>query len=485
MEYTITDYINLSWLYWIVVSIYALTILSIIGIILSENRNPVKSLAWVSILLLFPAVGIILYVFFGRSIKNKHMISRRNRRKLKQSFTHNATPTDIENKNLSTESIQQINLTRSLHGSHFYIHNGLKIYTDGKSKFDDLKTDLRKATKYINIQYYIFEGDTIGNEIKNILIKKATEGVTVRVMYDHVGSFQVKNKFFKEMEKAGILTHPFFRVSVPVFATRINWRNHRKICIIDGEIGYIGGMNIADRYLTGGKFSTWRDTHLRVTGPILSALQYSFTVDWNFLKPTLANEDKLTYKPTNFAPENIGMQLLSSGPTSQWNNIALVFLKAISNAKHSILIQTPYFLPTESLLKALQSAALSNVKVSIMIPRNSDSKTLRYASFSYINECLKSGIKFYLYEAGMLHCKSIVIDNEFSTVGSTNFDFRSFEHNFECNLFIYSSDVNSQMRKIFAEDLKHCTSISKKSWRKRPIFQKALESITRLLSPIL
>ncbi len=485
MEYTITDYINLSWLYWIVVSIYALTIFSIIGIILSENRNPVKSLAWVSILLLFPAVGIILYIFFGRSIKNTHMISRRNRRKLKHNFTHHATPTDIENTNLSTESVQQINLTRSLHGSHFYIHNGLKIYTDGKSKFEDLKTDLLNATKYINIQYYIFEGDRIGNEIKNILIKKASEGIKVRVMYDHVGSFQVKNKFFKEMESAGIMTHPFFKVSVPVFATRINWRNHRKICIIDGEIGYIGGMNIADRYLTGGSFPSWRDTHLRVTGPILSALQYSFTVDWNFLKPTLAEEDMKTNKPTEYAPENIGMQLLTSGPTSQWNNIALVFLKAISNAKHSILIQTPYFLPTESLLKALQSAALSNVKVSIMIPRNSDSKTLRYASFSYINECLKSGIRFYLYEAGMLHCKSIVIDNEFSTVGSTNFDFRSFEHNFECNLFIYSTEVNSQMRKIFSEDLKQCTHINKKSWRKRPIYHIALESVTRLLSPIL
>ena len=488
MEYPITDYINPSIIYWIVVTIYSITILSIIAVILSENRNPVKSLAWVTILLLLPAVGLVLYVFFGRSIKNKHMISRRNRRRIKRGIginNNNATTNDFKSEILSPESVQQINLTRSLKGSHYYNRNGIKIYTDGKSKFDNLKNDLKNAKKYIDLQYYIFEADSIGNEIKDILIKKAKEGIKVRVMYDHVGSFQIRNKFFKEMEKAGVMTHPFFKVSAPLFATRINWRNHRKICIIDGEIGYIGGMNIADRYINGGAFPIWRDTHLRISGPIISALQYSFTVDWNFLKHTIDQEDLNTIQPPTPDVDNIGMQLLTSGPTSQWNNIALVFLKAISNAKHSILIQTPYFLPTESLLKALQSAALSNVKVRIMIPRHSDSKTLRYASYSYISECLKSGIKFHFYEAGMLHSKTIIIDDELTSVGSTNFDFRSFEHNFECILFIYSHEINAQMREIFAKDLQHCTTINENLWSKRASTQKALESITRLLSPIL
>ena len=483
MEHTITEILNPSILYWIIATIYSITILSIIIVILSENRNPVKSLAWVTILLLLPAAGLVLYIFFGRNIKNKHMISRRNRRRLKRNNV-NIITSHFKSKTLSTESVQQINLTRSLKGSHYYNHNGIKIYTDGKSKFEDFKNDLKNAKKYINLQYYIFEDDTIGSEIKDILITKAQEGVKVRVMYDHVGSFQVRNKFFKEMDKGGVMTHPFFKVSVPLFATRINWRNHRKICIIDGEIGYIGGMNIADRYISGGIFPIWRDTHIRVTGPIISALQYSFTVDWNFLKPTLAQEDMIASQPSINA-ENIGMQLLTCGPTSQWNNIAMVFLKAISNAKHSILIQTPYFLPTESLLKALQSAALANVKVRIMIPRNSDSKILRFASYSYITECLKAGIKVHLYDAGMLHSKTITIDDEFSSVGSTNFDFRSFEHNFECSLFIYSHKINTQMRNTFNEDLKHCTSLNINTWKKRPILQKALESITRLLSPIL
>lgn len=483
IEYSISDYINLTWLYWIIVTIYSFTILSIITIILSENRNPVKSLAWVTVLLLLPAVGLVLYIFFGRSIKNIHMISRRNRRKLKK--MSNLKNIEFTSSSLSSESIQQIKLTRSLNGSKFYNRNNIKIYTNGTSKFNDLKKDLIEAKEYINIQYYIFNDDKIGTEIKNILIKKAYEGIKVRIIYDHVGSFSTKSKFFKEMKDAGIKAHPFFKVSFPPFGTRINWRNHRKLCIIDGRIGYLGGMNIADRYITGGKFSSWRDTHIKVTGSIISALQYSFTIDWNFMGQALLKEESSSIKIDNNSLENIGMQLLTSGPTDQWSNIALVFLKAISNAKRSILIQTPYFLPTESLLKALQSAALSNVKVRIMIPRHSDSNILRYASYSYINECLKSGIKFYLYDAGMLHCKTIIIDNEFSTIGSTNFDFRSFEHNFECNLFIYSQDVNTKMREIYAEDLKHSTQINRKKWQKRPIGQKILESITRLLSPIL
>ncbi len=483
IDYTIADYINLSWLYWIIMTIYGLTILSTVAIVLSENRNPVKSLAWVTVLLLLPAVGLVLYIFFGRSIKNTHMISRRNRRRLKRRNTIKAI--DFDTPHISPESAQLIKLTRNLNGSKFHINNGIKIYTNGLDKFTDFKADLLEAKEYINIQYYIFEDDKIGTEIKDILIGKSREGIKVRVIYDHVGSFGTKNRFFKEMEKAGIMAHPFFKVSFPPFGTRINWRNHRKLCVIDGKVGYLGGMNIADRYINGGKFATWRDTHARITGPILSALQYSYTIDWNFMGQALIDEQSSAIKIDSSYRSNVGMQFLTSGPTDQWSNIALVFLKAISNAKHSILIQTPYFLPTESLLKALQSAALSNVKVRIMLPRRSDSDILRLASYSYINECMKSGIKFYLYDAGMLHCKTIVIDDEFSTIGSTNFDFRSFEHNFECNLFIYSKEVNAKMREIFADDLKHSTRINRKNWDKRPITQKIAESITRLLSPIL
>ena len=336
MEYSLSDYINLSWLYWIVVTIYSLTILSIITIILSENRNPVKSLAWVTVLLLLPAVGLVIYIFFGRSIKNTHMISRRNRRRLKRHNNLKNINFNFTSTHLSPDSVQQIKLTRSLNGSKYHNLNNIKIYTNGIDKFNDFKADLVNAKEFINIQYYIFEDDKIGTEIKDILILKASEGVKVRIIYDHVGSFGTKTRFFKEMQNAGIMVHPFFKVSFPPFGTRINWRNHRKLCIIDGEIGYIGGMNIADRYIDGGKFSTWRDTHLRVTGTIISALQYSFSVDWNFMGQALLEEESSSIKINENDLRHIGMQYLTSGPTDLWSNIALVFLKAISNAKRSV-----------------------------------------------------------------------------------------------------------------------------------------------------
>ncbi len=462
------------------VTIYIITTLSVICVILSENRNPVKSLAWVTVLWLFPAIGLILYIFFGRNIKNTRMISRRNRRRLQRSEkTNTINYTDI---NLSTESQQQIKLAHSICGAMYYQGNDVEIFTDGKSKFEAFERDLRNAQSFIHIQYYIFEDDETGHRIRDILIERARAGVKVRVIYDHVGSFRVKKRFYKEMQRAGVMVYPFFRVTFPPFATRINWRNHRKVCIIDGKAGYIGGMNIADRYVNGTSFGVWRDTHLRITGQAVRALQYSFAVDWNFMGQPLLDED-IEYSTTSH--NHTGIQMVTSGPTSKWNNIALVYLKAIANAKKSILIQTPYFLPMDSLLKALQGAALSKVDVKIMIPRRSDSSMLTYASFSYIRECLDAGIKIYLYEAGMLHSKTLIIDDEFSSIGSTNFDFRSFEHNFECNVFIYSSEVNSRMREIFARDLKDCSRISPSKWNHRPLVQKAKESIIRLLSPIL
>lgn len=478
---TVQAFLDHPLFYWSLVIIYIFSTISTIVVILSENRNPVKSLAWVTVLILLPLAGLILYFFFGRNIKNTRMISRRNKRRLKKNENFSKIEYAKFLESLSKESLQQIRLAHSLTGAPYYMGNDAKIFTNGKDKFEALEKDLLGAQKYIHLQYYIIEDDKIGRKIRSILIKKATEGVKVKVIYDHIGCIHVRNRFFKEMRAAGIEVYPFFKVTFTPFASRINWRNHRKLCIIDGHIGYIGGMNIADRYIEGVKYGTWRDTHLRITGPAISALQYSFAVDWSFMGQPLIDEN--TTETTN--PGKIGMQMVTSGPTSQWPNIAFIFHKAIANAKKRVYIQTPYFLPTENLLKTLQSAALAKIDVRIMIPRHPDSIIMRHASFSYIEECMKAGIKIYLYETGMLHSKTIIIDDEFCTVGSSNFDFRSFEHNFEGNMLMYSRETNALMTDIFNKDLDDCTRVSTTFWRKRPILDKALESIIRLLSPIL
>ena len=305
----------------------------------------------------------------------------------------------------------------------------------------------------------------------------------VKVIYDHLGNFKVKRKFYRRMREAGVEVYPFFKISLLHLGARINWRNHRKLCLIDGRVGYIGGMNVADRYIDGGKFGVWRDIHLRVTGPILRSFNHSFCYDWNFMGRPIPED--FTPVDAKASDGEIGMQLVTSGPTGQWGNISLMFLKAIGNAKKSIYLQTPYFLPTEGLLRALQAAALSKIDVRVMIPRRSDSAMLRHASFSYIKDCLRAGIKVYLYEPGMLHGKVIIVDDDFVTVGSTNFDFRSFEHNFEANLFVYSKDFNERMTDIFMRDLEESTRVLPYDWEHRPRIDKMKQSVMRLFSPIL
>ena len=472
------EYIHQPWLYATLSATYALSIITVIVVILGENRNPVKSLAWVTILILFPAIGLILYFFFGRNVKNKRMITRRNKRRLRKTTTLPGRQKDP--KGLPGPTRQVVRLANALTGVPYYPDNSVRIFSDGASKFAALKADLLAARQSINLQYYIFENDRIGQEIAEILMAKAREGVKVRVIYDHVGSVHVSSKFFKRMRQAGVEAYPFFKVAFIPLASRVNWRNHRKIVVIDNSIGYIGGMNIADRYIDGGKFPLWRDCHLRITGPAIASLQYSFARDWNFMGRELIGE-----VPEVTAPGSVGLQTVTGGPMSQWNNLAHVFLQAIASARTRVWLQTPYFLPPESLVRVLQNAALAGVDVRVMMPRRSDSSILSLASRSYLTHCMQAGIKFYLFEPGMLHSKVLIIDDDLSSVGSTNFDFRSFEHNFESNVLIYSREVNAELRGIFLADQAKSARVKPDTWKKRPLVQRSLESVLRLLSPIL
>ncbi len=471
-----------AWVTLIILIAYTVTIISMVVVVLSENRNPIRSIAWVLALLFLPVGGLVFYLFFGRSLKGQHIISRRNKRKLMNRI--HLRNVNLDEEPLSAEEKTLVKLARNLCSSAYSSNNEIRIFTIGKDKFEALKHDLRRAKRSIYLQYYIFSDDNLGKEISDLLIDKAREGVKVRVIYDHVGSFSARNRFFKRMNENGVETHPFFKVTFPQLANRINWRNHRKIVVIDDEIGYIGGMNIADRYEKGTtEGMAWRDTHFRLKGEIVTSLVYSFLIDWNFRNP----EKLIDYPPDGecVVHSHVGMQLITSGPMSQYNNIALCFQKAISAATKSIYIQTPYFLPTDGLLHALEAAALANVDVRIMLPRRSDSRMLQYASFSYVTQCLKAGIKVYLYNPGMLHAKAMIVDESLVTAGSTNFDFRSFENNFEANLLIYDRETNRKMRDIFFEDLKKCEKLRYSTWHQRPRLQRTMESLVRLVAPIL
>ena len=462
--------------------VYAVTIIACVVVVLRENRNPIRSIAWVLALVFLPVAGLVFYLFFGRSLKSMRMISRHKKRRLmRATATRNVNLKEVE---LDSDRRQLVILSHSLAKAKFTVNNEIEIFTDGASKFERLKEDLRGARHSILLQYYIFADDRLGNEIADILIEKAREGVAVCVIYDHVGSFSTRSAFFGRMRDAGVDIHPFFRVTFPQLANRINWRNHRKLVIIDRKVGYLGGMNIADRYVYGsGDAPVWRDTHFRLEGDIVESLVLSFAIDWSFMGQPLRQLAETEPRPR--ISNRLGMQLVTTGPVDSWDNLSLCFLKAISMAKKSIYLQTPYFLPTDALQHALEAAALSKVDVRIMIPERCDSRLLRLASFSYVTQCLKAGIKVYLYRKGMLHAKAMVIDEDLVAAGSTNFDFRSLENNFESTLFIYDRDVNRRMREIFFDDIRESRKLTFMQWHSRPLLQRLLESVVRLMAPIL
>ncbi len=472
-----------NWAYYAFYAIFVLTIVFTIIVVILENRNPVKSLAWIVVLVFLPIGGFIFYIFFGQQYRHTRMISRRKQRILQRLGDTNRDITSTQSRQFSVESRQQIDLGYKLGGTRLLSGNHVEIFTDGENKFDALIEEMRKASEFIHLQYYIFADDQLGNTLKSTLIEKVKQGVQVRILYDEVGCWRVKSRFFKEMKQAGIEIYPFYKVTLPQLANKFNYRNHRKIAIIDGKVGFIGGMNIADRYRDGLKWGNWRDTHARIKGSAVHGLQTAFSIDWSFTTRQFLSDTM--YYPTSSNEGDTDIQILTSGPLGEWKEIALSFQKAISNARKCIYIQTPYFLPTDSILKVLQIAALSKVDVRIMIPARGDNRILQLASQSYIKDVLIAGVKVYMYDSGFLHAKTIVIDDEYSSIGSTNFDFRSFDHNFEINAFMYSRETATRMKKIFETDMQQCHRITLTLWRRRPLMTRVLESFMRLMSPVL
>ncbi len=470
--------------FYVLAALYALTIISIITVIISENRNPVKSLGWVTVLLVVPILGLLLYLVFGRSLKGRRLIPAEAEVKLKGYSM--PEPMDVSQLPISESSRQMVQLVNTLGDPHFLVGNQVRMFTEGADMLASLKADLQAAKRYINLEFYIFMSDDTGQEIANVLIERAKAGVQVNVIYDHVGSWNMTTKFYRRLRQGGVEAYPFLKITISQLANRLNWRNHRKLVVVDGRVAYIGGMNIADRYVTGERGQQpWRDTHLRIVGPIEKGLRLWFAIDWNFMRrQLLVQPDAPSY---NLPPDGgMGMQVVGSGPTARWNGMSMVFLRAIAVARSCIWIQTPYFLPADAHLKALIAAAMSGVDVRIMIPQRPDSTVMRYSSFSYVKECLQAGIKVYLYQQRMLHAKCVIVDDEFVTTGSTNFDFRSFEHNFECNVLVYDKSFNAQMKQVFLADIQAgCLRPSLEQWKRRPKRQRAAESLSRLLGPVL
>ena len=475
-----------------VITIVTLNIFFAIALIFLERRDATSTWSWLLVLFFIPVFGFIIYLLFGRRLRQKHLFRWEGRKRIgiEQLIDYQIQAIEDEKFvfHLDDTEFYKDMIYLHLRNNHAVLtqDNAVEVFNDGRAKFDALIADLEKAKDHIHFQYYIIRLDRLGNEILDVLIKKAKQGVIVRVLFDDIASRGLYKYHFKELIAHGGEVESFFPSVFPLINPRLNYRNHRKIVVIDGRIGYIGGFNVGDEYLGHNKkFGYWRDTHLRIEGSALHPLQTRFILDWNQASTNHDIEYADRYFPAIPRKGSVGMQIVSSGPDSQWEQIKDGYLKMITLAKKYIYIQTPYFIPDISFLDALRIACLSGVDVRIMIPNKPDHLFVYWATYSNVGYLLKAGAKVYIYENGFLHSKQIVVDDELSTVGTANIDVRSFKLNFEVNAFIYDREKSHELAELFEQDMRLSTELTLEMYRARSRTIKIKESISRLLSPIL
>lgn len=473
-----------TYLHWIFYLAYFLTVAATVITVIMENRQPAKTMAWVLVLSFVPVAGIVLYFFFGQNTRRMRFISQRSLDQLsKRSMLEFVAQRNLRLPDRHERLIRQFaNQSQALP----FKDNDTDIFTDGHSLFLALLRDIGRATHHIHLDFYIFEDDALGRLVADALIDKAHEGVEVRLIYDDVGCWRVPDRFFDRMRQGGVDVRPFMPVRFPAFTSKVNYRNHRKLCVIDGQTAYIGGMNVALRYVKGNGQQPWRDTHLRVRGSAVYAVQCAFLVDWYFVARTLIADHRYYPTPILPLPNDSIAQVVTSSPVAKWPDIMQGYVRIIAEARRYVYIETPYFLPTEPVLLALRTAALAGVDVRVMIPQRSDSRWLAWASTSFVVEMADTGVRFYLYKEGFNHSKLLVSDDSLSTCGSTNIDFRSFENNFEANIFFYDEQMAERMKAVFCNDLAQSIPLTDTSAiHRRPFLRKLWVSLVRLMAPIL
>lgn len=470
--------------HWLILIIYVWMVLATILTVLLDNRQPAKTMAWLLVLVFVPVVGIVFYIFFGQNTRKEKLISEQSLDQLtKRSMLGFVEQQDLV---LPKEQSVLINLFSSQNWALPFKNNAIDILLSGYDFTHSLLRDIAQAKDHIHLETYIICDDPLGRLISDALIAKAKSGVEVRFIYDDVGCWHTPNAFFERMRMGGVDVHAFMPVKFPAFTSKVNYRNHRKLCVVDGRVGYIGGMNLALRYVKGTEGQPWRDTHLRIKGGAVYGVQRAFLVDWYFVDRTLISNRRYYPAQTDGISNDCIMQIVTSSPVSRWPEMAQGYVRILLEAKSYVYMETPYFLPTEPVMFAMRTAALAGVDVRLMIPLHADAKWVEWASRSYVQESVEAGVKVYLYKAGFNHSKLLVSDDSLSTCGSTNIDFRSFDNNFESNAFIYDKRMAHRMKAVFMEDLKHCVDYDEYV-RTRPLSftHRLWESMVRLFSPLM
>lgn len=462
-----------------------------IVIVFFEHRDPKSVWAWLLLLFLLPGVGFVFYLLLGMDMNKRKMfrakelednlgeIIREQRDRLKSGA--------MEENGDIREYRDLVMYNMETADAVFFADNDIDVFTDGDEKFDALAQDLEQAEHFIHLQYYIIRNDVVFRRIAEVLRKKAAEGVEVRVLFDGMGCRSVRSTFWKSLREAGIRTAEFFPAFLGRLQLRVNYRNHRKIVVIDNRVAYVGGFNIGKEYVgLSERFGHWRDTHLRITGSGVLGLQMRFILDWNYAAGDNLLQDK-RFLAGAFPGQRdfCGLQIISSGPDNSLEQIRDNYIRLITKAKERIFIQTPYFIPDEAMLTALLIAVRSGVEVNLMIPCMPDHPFVYWATCSYTGQLVNAGANCYTYDNGFLHSKGVIVDGKVFCYGTANMDIRSFALNFEVNAVVYNKKKAEEMERIFREDLKYCTQITKDSYAARPLKIRLKEQMCRLLSPLL
>ena len=467
----------------ILIVFYGYIILSTISVIILENRNPVKSISWLVVLVFIPFLGLFLYLLLGQDYRKRKMISRKSIQRITMRPCAAIDIKELDNSGIDVDFLKLIQMLKRNSEADAYTHNKIDVFAEGENIFDSIFEAIRNAKNHIHIEFFIFEDDKISNELRKLLIQKSKEGVRVRMIYDYLGSYKLSKNYLRSLRTAGVYAKPFLPMRLRLRRSKINYRNHRKLIVIDGVIGFTGGINIADRYLYGSELGKWRDTVVRIEGAGVHGIQKLFLIDWYFVERKLITEEKYFPTPVKFN-ENI-IQTVSSGPDTDWEAIMQGICNAIMAANNYVYIHTPYFMPNDLVNGCIQMAALSGTEIRLMIPEKSDAKLSDLSASSYLGGVLEAGVRVFKYQNGMLHSKAIVIDDFVSIVGSANIDDRSFIYNFEVNAFIYDDNTALKLKKLFLDDIENCKELTLEEWNNRQRRQKMKESFARLFSPLM
>ncbi len=467
--------------------VYAVLVTVICAVIISENRNPLKATSWIIVISFLPIIGLLVYIVFGQDQRRRQIVSRRVYKRIMRKPQYLSIPSDCLETPITEQLSPIIQLINHRGDSPLLSCKEVSIFTQGKSFFSALFDDIQQAKHHIHIQFYVIEDDRIGQALAELLMQKVSEGVKVRVVYDHVGSLKSSRKFWRKLRAAGVEVYPFMPVVFPIFTSKVNYRNHRKVVVIDGKYGYLGGMNVADRYYSGNKLGQWRDTHFRVSGSVVAGLQSSFLLDWYVVSRRIISHSGYfpSLEDSRYNIGDIKIQLVRSGPIGKWRSIEQATIYCIQRASERVYIETPYFLPTDGLNNALQTAALAGIDVRLILPKKSDAHLPQLAGLTYIEDLLDAGVKVYFYRKGFIHSKLMTVDGQVASIGSTNMDFRSLENNFEFNGLVYDTDLVQRLENIFLDDMVYCEEIDLDRWRMRPRLERFTQSVVRLFSPLL